>query len=109
MKSFTLTLMLAFAAGSVTAYTAYAAQVSISQKGKTFSQTELTVKKGDVIMFVNDDAVTHNVMSASSGNAFNLGAQAPGASLPYTFNSVGETMITCAIHPTMKLKVTVAN
>src|SRR5215510_5148080 len=107
MKPFTLAMLLAFAAGSLTAYTAYAAQVSISQKGKTFSQTEVTVKKGDVIMFVNDDAVTHNVMSTSSGNTFNLGAQAPGASLPFTFNSVGETVVSCAIHPTMKLKVTV--
>ena len=106
MKPFTLVLLLAFAAGSATAY---AAQVSISQKGKVFSQTELAVKKGDVIMFVNDDAVTHNVMSSSSGNTFNLGAQAPGVSLPFTFNNAGEMAITCAIHPTMKLKVTVAN
>src|SRR5262249_4765411 len=103
MKSFTLTLLLAFAAGSVTAYTAYAAQVSINQKGKVFSQTEVTIKKGDVIVFVNDDAVTHNVMSTGSGNSFNLGAQAPGASIPFTFNSVGETAISCAIHPSMKL------
>jgi len=106
MKPFTLALLLAFAVGSVTAY---AAQVSITQKGKVFSETEVSIKKGDVILFVNDDAITHNVMSTSAGNAFNLGAQAPGVSMPLTFNNVGETVIFCAIHPTMKLKVTVAN
>ncbi len=106
MKPFTLTLLLAFAAGSATAY---AAQVSISQKGKLFSQTEVTIKKGDVISFVNDDAITHNIMSTAPANTFNLGAQAPGASIPFTFNGVGETVVTCAIHPAMKLKVTVAN
>jgi len=106
MKPFTLALLLAFAAGSVTAY---AAQRSITQKGKVFSETEVTIKKGDVILFVNDDAIAHNVMSTTPGNAFNLGSQAPGVSIPFTFNNVGETVIMCAIHPAMKLKVTVAN
>jgi plastocyanin len=106
MKPITAAMLLAFAGGSLTA--AWAAQ-SISQKGKAFSAAEITVKAGEAVTFVNDDTVTHNVMSTSAGNTFNLGPQAPGASAPATFKAAGEAMVTCAIHPHMKLKVTVAN
>jgi plastocyanin len=105
MKPFTVAVLVAFAAGSVAAYAAQ----SISQKGKAFSAAEITVKAGESVTFVNDDTVTHNVMSTTAGNAFNLGPQAPGASTPATFKSAGEVMVGCAIHPHMKLKVTVTN
>ena len=35
--------------------------------------------------FFNDDSVPHNIMSASKGNEFNLGSQAPGSSTDVTF------------------------
>lgn len=105
MKPFTVAVLLAFAAGSVTAYAAQ----TISQKGKAFSASAITVKSGEAVTFVNDDSVTHNIMSTSAGNAFNLGPQAPGASAPVTFKAAGEVMVGCAIHPHMKLKVTVTN
>ena len=106
MKPFPAVVLLAFAAGSVTA--AFAAQ-SVSQKGKAFSIAEISVKAGESVTFVNDDTVTHNIMSTSAGNAFNLGPQKPGASSPVTFKSAGEVVVTCAIHPHMKLTVTVTN
>lgn len=103
MKPFTVAVMVAFAAGSVTAWAAQ----SISQKGKAFSVSEISVKAGEAVTFVNDDSVTHNIMSTTAGNAFNLGPQKPGESGPVTFKSAGEVMVGCAIHPHMKLKVTV--
>jgi plastocyanin len=106
MKSMTLALVIAFTAGSVLAF---AAERSISQKGKVFSESAITLKKGDVVMFVNDDNVTHNIMSNDSGNEFNIGAQAPGVSTPVTFDKSGEFTILCAIHPRMKLMVKVNN
>lgn len=104
-KPLTVAAFVAFVAGSVTAWAA----LSVSQKGKAFSVSELTVKAGEAVTFVNDDSVTHNIMSTSAGNAFNLGPQKPGASNPVTFKAAGEAMVVCAIHPHMKLKVTVTN
>lgn len=106
MKSFGIALLLAFACGTLTAY---AAQKSISQKDRNFSETAVTIKRGDAITFVNDDSIVHNIMSTSAGNAFNLGAQTPGSSTPFTFKNAGEVEIGCAIHPRMKMKVTVTN
>src|SRR5262245_45519803 len=55
-----------------------AEEVVIGQKGKAFTRTEVVLKKGDSIVFVNDDAVTHNVFSRSDGFKFNLKMQKPG-------------------------------
>ena len=80
---------------------------SISQKNKTFSQTSLAVKPGEDVAFVNDDAVVHNVFSGSAGQAFNLKTQAPGATAHISFEKEGTVDVRCAIHPTMKLTITV--
>jgi plastocyanin len=61
MKVLTFSMIVAFAAGCAVAA---ATERSISQKGKVFSETELTVKKGDSLLFVNDDTVNHNVPSS---------------------------------------------
>jgi plastocyanin len=95
----------AFLAGAVVA--AMAAEQSVSQKGKVFSVTDVTVKKGDTLLFVNDDNVAHTIYSTSPGNEFDLGAQAPGTSIPVTFDKSGDIAIMCAIHPLMKMKVKV--
>src|SRR5215471_1854087 len=99
-------LLIAFCGGCAAAL---AAERSIMQKGKVFSESAITVKKGDVVVFVNDDTVTHNVMSTDPGNEFNIGSQSPGVSTPVTFDKSGEFTIMCAIHPRMKLTVKVNN
>lgn len=106
MKSLSIAVVVGIACGSVTAY---AAQRSISQKDKAFSETEVAIKIGDVIAFINDDGFTHNLLSNSVGNTFNLGTQAPGSTTSYTFKNAGEVDVGCAIHPRMKLKVTITN
>ena len=88
---------------------AFAAQQVISQKGKAFSESAVTIKKGDTVMFVNDDNIDHNILSATVGNEFNLGSQAPGTSESVTFKNAGVVNVICAIHPRMKLAVTVAD
>jgi plastocyanin len=106
MKPLVVAVVVGIACGSVTAY---AAQKSIVQKDKAFSETEVTIKIGDEIVFVNDDNITHNILSNSAGNTFNLGSQAPGVAASYAFKNAGEVDIGCGIHPRMKLKVTVTN
>jgi plastocyanin len=106
MKPMTLALVIAFASGSAVAF---AAERSIGQKGKVFSESAITIKKGDIVVFVNDDNVTHNVMTIGSVADFNIGSQAPGVSTPITIEKPGEFMIVCAMHPRMKLVVNVTN
>ena len=81
----------------------------IHQKGRVFSSESVTIKKGDALTFVNDDSVPHNIMSASKGNEFNLGSQAPGMSTDVTFKEAGDVQVICAIHPRMKMMVKVTD
>lgn len=103
----------AFLAGGmsacIVAATAYGSQVTVTEKGKVFSQSDVTIKVGDTVLFVNDDDVSHNVMSTNPDNKFNLGLLPPGNSTPVTFNAPGTIVVLCAIHPTMKMTVHVAN
>ena len=80
---------------------------SISQKNKAFSQAAVAVKPGEDVAFVNDDAVVHNVFSGTPGMAFNLKTQAPGSTAQISFDKEGTVDVRCAIHPTMKLTITI--
>jgi len=105
MKVFTMVAGLAFGCGG--AGGALAADHMISQKGKAFSEAEVTVKLGETLVYVNDDTVIHNIISTSAGNEFNLGSQEPGGSNPVTFKTSGDVKVVCAIHPRMQMTVKV--
>jgi plastocyanin len=81
---------------------------TIRQKGKVFSESEITVKRGDELLFLNDDNIAHNVLSTTAGNRFDLGLLNPGELRPVKFDSVGDVKVICAIHPTMKMTVKVS-
>jgi plastocyanin len=88
---------------------ALAANQVIYQHGRLFSIESTTVKKGEALTFLNDDSVPHNIMSATKGNEFNLGSQAPGSSTEVTFKEAGDVAVICAIHPRMKMTVKVVD
>ena len=98
----TLTGALLASAGS-----ALAADHVVEQKDKAFSVDEIKVKAGDTITFQNKDDVAHNIFSKDAGNEFEIPKQDPGATGTITFKTPGEVKIRCAIHPKMKLVVTV--
>ena len=80
----------------------------VGQKNKTFSVSTLSIALGDKVTFNNDDDTVHNVYSADKrANFFNLKAQAPGTSSSIVFDKAGVYEIRCAIHPQMKLLITV--
>lgn len=81
----------------------------VGQQGRKFSSDSVTVKKGMALTFLNDDSVPHNVVSLSKGNEFDLGSQPPGTSTDVMFTEAGEVDVICAIHPRMKMVVTVTN
>ena len=101
----TCLLILAIVGGLSTG--ALAANEVIHQQGRAFSAESITIKRGEALTFLNDDTVPHNIMSATKGNEFNLGSQAPGSSTDVSFNEVGDVSVICAIHPRMKMTVKV--
>lgn len=92
--------------------TAYAAEVVLDQKDKSFqikgSQVEtLDINVGDVIRFKNEDPFFHNIFSLSDLKTFDLGSFPKGESKTITFEKPGKAEIECAIHPEMFLELTV--
>lgn len=87
--------------------------VTVSQKNKLFvvqgnaSATEITISKGDVVRFVNDDDFFHNVFSLSDAKLFDLGSFPKGEHRDVTFDESGVVEVECAIHPEMKLNINV--
>ena len=79
----------------------------IAQRGKAFSQERIRLRAGDRIVFKNEDTVSHNVFSRSPGAEFEVRAQLPGQQSPVVFEKPGQAEVRCAIHPAMRLHVTV--
>jgi len=100
--------LLAVGLAVIVAGPASAADHSIIQKDKAFSEKTLAIKVGDRITFSNADSITHNVFSATRGMEFDLRTQVPGQSSTVPFSKAGSLLVECAIHPKMKLQVTVA-
>jgi plastocyanin len=100
--------VMAFAlTASLVAAPAWAAEIEVSQSNKQFSTAAVTAAAGDVLVFSNQDNVAHNVHSTSAGHNFNLGLQKPGESSRLELAADGTIAIRCAVHPKMKLTVTV--
>jgi plastocyanin len=84
-----------------------AAPLTVTQKGLQFSVEELSVKKGQVVVFVNDDRTAHNITVTGEGVSLNGGLQQPGAEFKVPFSKAGIYQVSCGIHPKMKLSITV--
>ena len=88
---------------------AHAAQeVVVAQKNKAFSTAAITIHVGDKVSFRNDDAFVHNVFSLTDAMPFDLGTAPQGQAKAVAFTKAGKFEIECAIHPEMRLIVTVA-
>jgi plastocyanin len=83
-----------------------AGQYMVSQKGREFNPSDLTIKRGETIVIVNDDAdLRHHAYVDSEKFTFDSGDQEPGSKTPITFPIDGNFDVLCAIHPKMKLVV----
>lgn len=104
MKTIRLAAMIAvFAMTAVRAD----APVTVTQKGLQFSVEELTVRKGQMVVFINDDRTAHNITVSGEGLNLNGGLQQPGGEFKVPFSKVGVYQVSCGIHPKMKLSITV--
>ena len=83
-----------------------AAQYLVSQKGRAFTPLDVTLKRGDTVLIVNDDAdLRHHAYIDSDKFAFDSGDQEPGSKTSIAFPVSGTFEVLCAIHPKMKLNV----
>jgi plastocyanin len=83
-----------------------AAQYSVSQKGRAFTPLNVTLKRGEAVLIVNDDAdLRHHAYIDSDKFTFDSGDQEPGSKTNIAFPVAGTFEVLCAIHPKMKLIV----
>ena len=102
MKAITLFIVSVIFSG-----TAVAAEFSVGQKDKQFTENEMTIAVGDTVHFRNEDPFSHNVYSLSDAKSFDLGSYPKGDSRAVTFDTPGVVEVGCAIHMDMSLKINV--
>jgi plastocyanin len=73
---------------------------TITIEGMEFKASDLTVKAGDSIVWVNKDMFPHTV--TSTANAFDSHSIEPGKSWTFRAATKGEFPYACALHPTMR-------
>jgi cytochrome c peroxidase len=83
--------------------------VSVSQVGAKFSVKDLAINKGQTVIFLNDDTTSHNITVTGDGNGVlvNGGLQPPGEKFEMPFAKPGTYVVTCGIHPRMRMNVVV--
>ena len=85
-----------------------AADENVDQQGLKFSKPEVTLKVGAKMNFHNHDDVTHNIMVIDSEDEpEDEGTQKPGEVITKQFTEAGSFQVRCAIHPKMKMAITV--
>ncbi len=82
--------------------------IRVSQRGREFQPSRLTVRRGETVEIVNDDGdFTHHAYIDSPNFSFDSADQQPGKSVQIHFNRAGIFDVLCGIHPKMRLSVNV--
>jgi plastocyanin len=77
---------------------------TISQKGRAFRPTEVSINRGETLTFTNEDSFIHQIYV---DGLFDSEEKAPGENLNETFPAAGTFQVRCHIHPTMRMTVRV--
>ena len=90
---------------------ATAEEVRVRLESSNFDPSELTIPAGTTVLFLNADSYTHTVTEGTGGQAVDDPIVdreiAQNRSVRVTFDEPGTYDITCEIHPSMQLTVTV--
>jgi len=89
---------------TVSAAAGAGASHTITIENMQFNPPQLTVHRGDSIVWVNNDLVPH---TATADKVFDSGSIAVNASWSYVATKSGQYPYHCTFHPTMKGKITV--
>ena len=86
-------------------------EVRVTLDGFAFDQAELTVSAGTEVTFLNADSAAHTVTEGVDGEAADSpiidDEVAANQSTSFTFDEAGTYEITCLLHPTMNMTITV--
>jgi plastocyanin len=74
-------------------------------RSKSLVPHVLALPTGSTVAFPNDDPISHNLFSLSSGNAFDLGLYRKGAGKTQKFTTPGVVNVYCNVHPNMSAVV----
>jgi plastocyanin len=77
--------------------------ISISIKDFSFNPAEITVSAGAIVTWTNNDALSHDIISAS----FKSPLLSQGQTFSQKFTTAGTFNYSCGIHPSMKGKIIV--
>ena len=91
----------------VASFAGAAAVHRIAQKGRAFALGDITIPRGDTVLFTNDDEFLHQIYVDSKNMAFDSPEQAPGQTIEINFPRSGTFPVRCHIHPKMLLTVRV--
>ena len=83
---------------------AFAADHAVEIKGMAFSVPALKVAVGDTVTFTNRDGAPHT--ATAKDRSFDTGRLAKGQSAKVTIAKAGVFDYFCAVHPSMKARVT---
>jgi plastocyanin len=80
---------------------------TVSLAGAQFTPSELTIAAGSTVTFT--DTSNHTVTEGSDGTAVDdpIVDESGGSDIEVTFDEPGTYNITCTIHPTMNMTITV--
>lgn len=80
---------------------------TVSISNFTFTPKNITVKKGTMVTWTNNDTVPHDVKETDGKPGPKSDSLAQGESYSYTFNTPGTYKYFCSIHPSMTASVIV--
>jgi plastocyanin len=79
----------------------------VSQKGRRFHPSELSITAGDVVVFQNDDRTDHHIMAVDGPSEFESRLLPRGSSFEVVLDQPGRWEIGCRIHPRMSMIIEV--
>jgi plastocyanin len=91
----------------VVSFAGAAAVHRIVQKGRAFAISDITIPRGDTVLFTNEDEFLHQIYVDSRNMSFDSPEQAPGQTIEVNFPRSGTFPVRCHIHPKMLLTVQV--
>lgn len=101
-----LIILIAFPAG-VLAQSVSDDVITISQKSRKYAPGSVTIKTGDILRIVNDDIFLHHAFVDEEALQYDSGSMEEGETRDIEFTDAGNYQVRCAIHPRMRLDVTV--
>lgn len=99
-----LLALLSFVGGA--SWAAADGPTQVSQRGRDFQPNRISIKRGETVRIVNDDAdLLHHAYVSSDKFNFDSSDIAPGGKVDVKFPVPGVFNVLCGIHPKMKMTV----